>query len=47
MVTTAYLNIWGKRVGAVAWNPATELASFEYDPKFPLQQFPIAPIKMH
>jgi serine/threonine-protein kinase HipA len=46
MVTTAYINIWGKRVGAVAWNPATELASFEYDPKFPLQQFPIAPIKM-
>ncbi len=46
MVSTAYINIWGIRVGAVAWNPDTELASFEYDPSFPLQRWPIAPIKM-
>ncbi|WP_343624774.1 type II toxin-antitoxin system HipA family toxin [Flavobacterium lindanitolerans] len=46
MVTTAYVNIWGKRIGAVAWNSDTELASFEYDPKFTLQQWPVAPIKM-
>lgn len=46
MVTTAYVNIWGKRIGAVAWNSDTELASFEYDPKFTLQHWPVAPIKM-
>jgi len=46
MVTIAFINIWGKRVGAVAWNPDTELASFEYDPKFPLEKWPLAPLKM-
>lgn len=46
MVTTAYINIWGKRAGAVAWNPDTGLASFEYDPKFPLDQWSLAPLKM-
>lgn len=46
MVTTAFVNIWGKRVGAVAWNPDTELASFEYDPKFPLENWALAPLKM-
>ncbi|HRO74535.1 MAG TPA: type II toxin-antitoxin system HipA family toxin [Crocinitomicaceae bacterium] len=46
MVTTAYINIWGKRVAAVAWNPETELASFEYDPKFPLDKWNLAPLKM-
>lgn len=46
MVTTAFVNIWGKRVGAVAWNPETELASFEYDPQFPLEQLNLAPLKM-
>ncbi len=46
MVTTAFINIWGKRVGAVAWNPDTELASFEYDPKFSLEKWALAPLKM-
>ncbi len=46
MVTTAFVNIWGKRVGAVAWNPDTELASFEYDPKFSLEKWDLAPLKM-
>lgn len=46
MVSTAYVYIWGKRVGAVAWNSTTGLASFEYDPKFPLEHYPIAPIQM-
>ncbi len=46
MVTTAFINIFGKRVGAVAWDPDTEMASFEYDPKFDLEKLPIAPIKM-
>lgn len=40
------MNIYGKRVGAVAWDPNRELASFEYDPQFKLEELPIAPIKM-
>ncbi|MHC5202397.1 type II toxin-antitoxin system HipA family toxin [Myroides sp. LJL119] len=46
MVTTAFINIFGQRVGAVAWDADTEIASFEYDPKFNLKKLPIAPIKM-
>ncbi|RAV29893.1 type II toxin-antitoxin system HipA family toxin [Sinomicrobium soli] len=46
MVTTAYINVWGQRVGAVAWNPDTALGSFEYDPKFALDRYPVSPIKM-
>lgn len=46
MVTTAFINIYGKRVGAVAWDPDRGLASFEYDPQFNLEKLPIAPIKM-
>ncbi len=46
MVTTAYVNLWGSRVGAVAWNATTGLASFEYEPKFPLSKWKIAPLKM-
>jgi serine/threonine-protein kinase HipA len=34
MVTTAYINIWNKRVGAIAWDENTGLASFEYEPSF-------------
>jgi len=34
MVTTAFINIYGQRVGAVAWDPDTEVASFEYDQTF-------------
>lgn len=40
------MNIYGKRVGAVAWDPNRGLASFEYDPQFKLEELPIAPIKM-
>lgn len=46
MVTTAFINIYGKRVGAVAWDSRRNIASFEYDPKFKIEQLPIAPIKM-
>ncbi len=33
MVTTAFVNIWGLRVGAIAWDDNTGLGSFEYDEK--------------
>lgn len=46
MVTTAFINIYSKRVGAVAWDSNRGLASFEYDPQFKLEELPIAPIKM-
>lgn len=46
MVTTAYIKIWGQLVGAVAWNPDTGLASFEYDTDFDLAKWALAPIKM-
>jgi len=46
MVTTAFINIYGKRVGAVTWDSNRGLDSFEYDPKFDIKQFSIAPIKM-
>lgn len=46
MVKTAFINIYGKRVGVVAWDSNRGLASFEYDPKFDIKQLPIAPIKM-
>ncbi len=46
MVRTAYVHLWGIRVGAIAWNPNTGLGSFEYLPGFEIDKYPIAPIKM-
>lgn len=34
MITEAYMNLWNKRVGAVAWNLDTKLGAFEFDPGF-------------
>ncbi len=46
MITTAYINLWGERVGAVAWDTNTQTASFEYDPKFIAKNWEVAPLKM-
>lgn len=46
MVTTAIVKLWGKVVGAIAWNPETELASFEYDPSFDFDKYAVSPAKM-
>jgi serine/threonine-protein kinase HipA len=46
MVTTAYVKLWGQIVGAIAWNPEKEIASFEYDLKFDLEKYAVSPIKM-
>lgn len=46
MVTTAYIKLWGKVVGAAAWNKQQELASFEYAADFDPAKWPIAPVKM-
>ena len=45
-VKTAFVKIWGKTVGAVAWDELQGLASFEYEPKFKSKLIDLAPIKM-
>jgi len=46
MITTAYVHLWGKRIGAVAWDSDTGIASFEYEPLFGKNGWDVAPIKM-
>lgn len=46
MITTAFVNLWNKRVGAIAWNENTGLGSFEYEPSFLNNKWDIAPLKM-
>lgn len=46
MITTAFINIWNNRVGAIAWNSETGLGSFEYDPAFFKNNWDLAPVKM-
>jgi serine/threonine-protein kinase HipA len=46
MITTAYINLWGNRVGAVAWDTNTQTASFQYEPKFIANNWEVAPLKM-
>jgi serine/threonine-protein kinase HipA len=46
MITTAFVNIWNQRVGAVAWNHESRLGSFEYDPSFLEHRWNIAPLMM-
>ena len=42
----AEVKIWGMLAGAVAWDEETELAFFEYDPKFIQLGWDLSPIKM-
>lgn len=46
MVTTAFVKLWGERIGAVAWNENQELGFFEYEKKFISGMLNIAPIRM-
>lgn len=46
MITTAYINIWNTRVGAVAWDADRELASFEYEPAFLTKAWDLSHLKM-
>ncbi|MDH6343372.1 serine/threonine-protein kinase HipA [Parabacteroides sp. PFB2-12] len=45
-MNTAIVKIWGKEVGAVAWDETTRLASFEYSPAFKKEGWELAPLKM-
>ena len=42
----AEVKIWGKLIGAVAWDPDSGFATFEYDPKFKTLGWDLAPLKM-
>jgi serine/threonine-protein kinase HipA len=46
MITTAYINLWNRQVGAIAWNPETGIASFEYNPDFLKTNLDLAPLTM-
>lgn len=46
MITTAYVNIWNKRVGAIAWDDKNGLATFEYEPSFIANEWDLSPLKM-
>jgi serine/threonine-protein kinase HipA len=46
MITTAYVNIWNKRVGAIAWDIDRRLGFFEFAPAFFSNKWDIAPLKM-
>ncbi|MBN2858091.1 MAG: type II toxin-antitoxin system HipA family toxin [Candidatus Delongbacteria bacterium] len=46
MITAAFVNIWGKRVGAVSWDAENNTASFEYDPSFISYGYDLSPVKM-
>ncbi|CAN5427577.1 type II toxin-antitoxin system HipA family toxin [soil metagenome] len=45
-MNTAFVKIWGELVGAVAWDEATGLATFEYDTKFKTLGWELAPLQM-
>lgn len=46
MINNAFVNIWNKRVGAIAWNPNTELGTFQYDKSFLQSGINLSPILM-
>lgn len=46
MINNAFVNIWGKRVGAISWNNDTGVGTFEYDSVFLKSGLDIAPVKM-
>lgn len=45
-VQVATVRIWGREVGALAWDAKRGLGQFEYDPKFLQNGFEIAPLMM-
>lgn len=45
-MNTAFVKIWGKTAGAVAWDESSGLASFEYDESFKQTGWELSPLKM-
>lgn len=46
MVRTAFVKLWGQRIGAVVWDESQELAFFEYDRRFTSGKLDISPVRM-
>jgi len=46
MITTAFVNLWNQRVGAVAWESDTGIGTFEYEKAFLKGNLDLSPIKM-
>ena len=46
MLNNAFVKIWNTRVGAIAWNPITELGTFQYDKSFLKSGINLSPIVM-
>ena len=46
MITTAYIHLWEKRIGAVAWDPTTGIGTFEYSPSYVKNGWDVSPIEM-
>jgi serine/threonine-protein kinase HipA len=45
-VTTARVDLWGTRIGAVSWDRERSLGWFEYDPDFARSDIQVAPLTM-
>ncbi|MFH2051540.1 MAG: type II toxin-antitoxin system HipA family toxin [bacterium] len=45
-IDAAFVRIWGRTAGAVAWDPDRELATFEFDPDFLDSGLDISPLRM-
>jgi serine/threonine-protein kinase HipA len=46
MITTAFVKIWDKNAGAVAWDDSTGIGSFEFEPSFLSNNWDLSPLKM-
>src|SRR5476651_1470928 len=46
MINSAFINIWGERVGAIAWDADNGVANFEFEPAFLRMGWDISPLKM-
>jgi serine/threonine-protein kinase HipA len=46
MINSAFINLWGERVGAIAWDADKAVADFEFEPAFLRKGWDISPLKM-
>lgn len=46
MINNAFVYVWNKRVGAIAWKPDAGIGAFQYDPAFLKSGINLAPILM-
>jgi serine/threonine-protein kinase HipA len=45
-MTTASVELWGRRIGAVSWDTDRQLGSFQYTPDFAMSGIEVSPLKM-